>query len=250
LKKLQFTRKISQHLQIIDKLHWPDFLDRVRNSRVKLPRITAKKLSIFIIGDATLSSLELNLIRAIDKDGYESGARTFHGDFDQFLSSQMASCRQLLVDRTVSLIKNKFEDEQLENDNEIIVGINLGVCRRQEKQDPQQTVENIMDVYSQFTSKGLRCFLISACPILVSESRLTPYSETWSSLVNHELSQACLKNSIPYLPLHHCLYSHLNGRICVAPSRKLVQAKGVLGSDGKWRISSEIVQFIKDCQHG
>ena len=65
----------------------------------------------------------------------------------------MASCRQLLVDRTVSLIKNKFEDEQLENDNEIIVGINLGVCRRQEKQDPQQTVENIMDVYSQFTSK-------------------------------------------------------------------------------------------------
>ena len=43
------------------------YLDRVRNSRVKLPRTTAKKLSIFIIGDATLSSLELNLIRAIDK---------------------------------------------------------------------------------------------------------------------------------------------------------------------------------------
>ena len=41
----------------------------------------------------------------------------------------------------------------MKGENEIIVGINLGVCRRQEKQDPQQTVENIMDVYSQFTSK-------------------------------------------------------------------------------------------------
>ena len=71
----------------------------------------------------------------------------------------MASCRELLVDRTVTLIKNKFEDEQLDNDNEIIVGINLGVCRRQEKQDPQQTVENIMDVYSQFTSKVNICNL-------------------------------------------------------------------------------------------
>lgn len=35
----------------------------------------------------------------------------------------------------------------------IVVGINLGVCQKLEKVDPVQTVENIIDVVKQFGEK-------------------------------------------------------------------------------------------------
>ena len=96
--------------------------------------------------------------------------------------------------------------------------------------------------------QGIKCFVMSVCPVLVSESRSTPFSATWSSAVNHHLHQACHQYHVPYLPLHQCFYSEVSGKIVVAPSRKLVISKGVLGIDGKLRIASEIVDFIQESQ--
>ena len=90
---------------------------------------------------------------------------------------------------------------------------------------------------------------MSVCPVLVSESRSTPFSGTWSSAVNHLLHQACHQQHLPYLPLHHCFYSEVSGEIVVAPTRKLVFSKGVLGEEGKLRIAGEIVDFIQESQN-
>ena len=66
-KKFQSTSKISQQLQHIDKLSWPDFLSSVRSSRLLIPKLNSEKVCVYITGDITLSSVELKLIRSRDK---------------------------------------------------------------------------------------------------------------------------------------------------------------------------------------
>ena len=44
--------------------------------------------------------------------------------------------------------------------------------------------------------KGLTCFMMSPLPVLVSESRLTPYSETWSAALTHHLASYCSQHQV------------------------------------------------------
>jgi len=241
-RKYQATNKISLLLQEIDKLSWPQFLSSIRASRLLIPMLNSENICVHITGDITLSSLELKYIRSGDKQGISQGVRRYHSEFDPFITSQTAACRQMLRERVLKKLEGEASFDN------IVVGINLGVCQKLEKVDPVQTVENIIDVVKQFGEKGIKCFVMSVCPVLVSESRSTPFSATWSSAVNHHLHQACHQYHVPYLPLHQCFYSEVSGKIVVAPSRKLVISKGVLGIDGKLRIASEIVDFIQESQ--
>ena len=130
--------------------------------------------------------------------------------------------------------------------------------------DPAQTVSNLIEIHKQFKEKviyswsflkvssrsiksrvqqtrgvttqgkalmmmislqGLTVFLMSSPPVLVSEARLSVYSETWSAALAHQLASQCSQHQvsvissvsrchddfvqIPYLPLQHCLYSEV-----------------------------------------
>ena len=66
-KKFQAASKISLELQKVDLLPWPEFLASVRATKLPLARLSEEKLTIYLTGDITLSSLELNYIRNVDK---------------------------------------------------------------------------------------------------------------------------------------------------------------------------------------
>ena len=66
-KKFQAASKISLELQKVDLLPWPEFLASVRATKLPLARLSDEKLTIYLTGDITLSSLELNYIRNVDK---------------------------------------------------------------------------------------------------------------------------------------------------------------------------------------
>ena len=96
----------------------------------------------------------------------------------------------------------------------VVIGLNLGVCRRLEKMDPGQTVNNLIEIHRQFQEKvqlneacvgcswtdfdiqGLACFLMSPPPVLVSEARLCPYSETWSAALASQLASQCSQHQV------------------------------------------------------
>lgn len=66
-KKFQAASKISLELQKVDLLPWPEFLESVRATKLPLATLSDEKLTIYLTGDITLSSLELNYIRNVDK---------------------------------------------------------------------------------------------------------------------------------------------------------------------------------------
>ena len=111
------------------------------------------------------------------------------------------------------------------------------------------------------------------CPRRASAPTLRPGARLWPASwppsaastrsVSHwgqEQSVTVISVQIPYLPLQHCLHSEVclssesekkyctfwkvDGVIKTAPSRRLVSAKGVLGSEGKLRIASEIADYV------
>ena len=43
--------------------------------------------------------------------------------------------------------------ERISASDKVLVGLNLGVCRRLEKMDPGQTVDNLIKIYRQFQEK-------------------------------------------------------------------------------------------------
>ena len=72
-------------------------------------------------------------------------------EFDPFLNSQTAACRSTLRDRVIkSLERMSASASSFDN---VVVGLNIGVCRRLEKLDPGQTVENLLQIYRQFQEK-------------------------------------------------------------------------------------------------
>ena len=73
--------------------------------------------------------------------------RRYHCEFDPFITSQTAACRQMLRERVLKKLEGEASFDN------IVVGINLGVCQKLEKVDPVQTVENIIDVVKQFGEK-------------------------------------------------------------------------------------------------
>ena len=44
--------------------------------------------------------------------------------------------------------------------------------------------------------QGLACFLMSPPPVLVSEVRLCPYSETWSAALASQLASQCSQHQV------------------------------------------------------
>ena len=112
----------------------------------------------------------------------------------------------------------------------VLVGVCLGVCKRTEKLDPLQAAENIVEVCRHFRDQvgvpacscdqfhdsdpaplcqSVPVFAVSALPVLVAETRLTPFSACWSSALNLHLAALCHASATPYLPLHHCLHSEV-----------------------------------------
>ena len=75
-------------------------------------------------------------------------SRKYYFEFDPFLSSQTAACRQTLRDRVLQ----SLERISALSDN-VVIGLNLGVCRRLEKMDPGQTVNNLIEIHGQFKEK-------------------------------------------------------------------------------------------------
>ena len=48
----------------------------------------------------------------------------------------------------------------------------------------------------QLSVQGLTVFLMSSPPVLVSEARLSAYSETWSAALAHQLASQCRQHQV------------------------------------------------------
>ena len=87
--------------------------------------------------------------------------RKYHLEFDPFLNSQTAACRSTLRDRVIKSLERMSASPQTPHNDvvsassfdNVVVGLNIGVCRRLEKLDPGQTVENLIQIYRQFQEK-------------------------------------------------------------------------------------------------
>ena len=80
-----------------------------------------------------------------DDGGYN---RKYVLEFDPFLNSQTAVCRQTLRERVMLSL-----DRMSASSDKVLVGLNIGVCRRTEKMDPVQTVTNLIEIHKQFKEK-------------------------------------------------------------------------------------------------
>mgnify|MGYP001469087117 CR=1 FL=1 len=165
-RKLQGMSTMTQELQKYDKLSWPEFLVAIRNTRVPLTNLPREELIIYLTGDIALSSLDVKSLKEVEKVnnmvhrnigshpvislqrgdcGYN---RKYVLEFDPFLNSQTAVCRQTLRERVMLSL-----DQMSALPDKVLVGLNIGVCRRMEKMDPAQTVNNLIEIHKQFKEK-------------------------------------------------------------------------------------------------
>ena len=165
-RKLQGMSTMTQELQKYDKLSWPEFLVAIRNTRVPLTNLPREELIIYLTGDIALSSLDVKSLKEVEKVnnmvhrnigshpvislqrgdcGYN---RKYVLEFDPFLNSQTAVCRQTLRERVMLSL-----DQMSALSDKVLVGLNIGVCRRMEKMDPAQTVNNLIEIHKQFKEK-------------------------------------------------------------------------------------------------
>ena len=165
-RKLQGMSTMTQELQQYDKLSWPEFLVAIRNTRVPLTNLPREELIIYLTGDIALSSLDVKSLKEVEKVnnmvhrnigshpvislqrgdcGYN---RKYVLEFDPFLNSQTAVCRQTLRERVMLSL-----DQMSALPDKVLVGLNIGVCRRMEKMDPAQTVNNLIEIHKQFKEK-------------------------------------------------------------------------------------------------
>ena len=165
-RKLQGMSTMTQELQKYDKLSWPEFLVAIRNTRVPLTHLPREELIIYLTGDIALSSLDVKSLKEVEKVnnmvhrnigshpvislqrgdcGYN---RKYVLEFDPFLNSQTAVCRQTLRERVMLSL-----DQMSALPDKVLVGLNIGVCRRMEKMDPAQTVNNLIEIHKQFKEK-------------------------------------------------------------------------------------------------
>ena len=165
-----------------DHLKW-----LLRGVEVPIKALPSGPLTIIIVGDSTLSSLNVyTTFTNLDKQ-CKAGLRTYLSLFSPLGSTGVALGERRLVGQVKAMLGEVVGER-------VVVGLCLGSAPEREKRNPMETAANLGTLHDQFCAEvrhssqschvqGMSCFILGLVPVLVEEVRGAAYSSCWSSQV-------------------------------------------------------------------